>query len=121
MNMFTKKRQDSPEFEAADLTILRELVHPLNDKLNIGYSLAEARLPISMASLPHSLNASELYYILNGRGILHINDSSAELNKGDSALVPANAIQFIENIGEEELVFLCIVEPYWTPELEKVS
>jgi mannose-6-phosphate isomerase-like protein (cupin superfamily) len=52
---------------------------------------------------------------------LHIDDSSAELNKGDSALVPANAIQFIENIGEEELVFLCIVEPYWTPELEKVS
>jgi mannose-6-phosphate isomerase-like protein (cupin superfamily) len=114
--MFIKKISECPEFEAADMTILRELLHPVNDGIDIGYSLASARLPLGEASLPHKLSGSELYYIISGKGRLYVNDESSELNPGDSALVPPNAEQFIENIGAEELVFLCIVEPYWRPE-----
>jgi mannose-6-phosphate isomerase-like protein (cupin superfamily) len=120
-HMFVKKHLDSTEFEAADNTILSELVNPLNDDINIGYSVARARLPLGRASLPHRLSSSELYYILNGKGRLHIDHTYTELEVGDSALVPANALQFIENISSEELVFLCIVEPYWRPETELIS
>ena len=119
--MFSKKLNDSPEFEAGDLTILREVVHPLNDNLPIGYSLAQARLPIGEASLPHSLVGSELYYILQGKGRLFVNEESAELLPGDTALVPARASQYIENIGADELVFLCMVDPYWTPDDETIA
>jgi len=118
MYMFVKKNLDATEFEAADKTILRELVHPVNDNLTIGYSVARARLPIAKASLPHRLASSELYYILNGKGKLHIDDTYVALEKGDSALVPANALQYIENVSDDELLFLCIVEPYWRPETE---
>jgi mannose-6-phosphate isomerase-like protein (cupin superfamily) len=118
--MFVKKNLESPEFEAADLTILSEIVHPSNDQIEIGYSIARARLPKGKSSLPHSLSSSELYYILTGSGRLHIDSEYADLNSGDSALVPAFALQFIENTGEEELLFLCIVEPYWTPKSEIV-
>jgi len=119
--MFTKKLSDSPEFKAAYLTHLRGLVHPLNDKLPIGYSLAQARLPIGEASLPHSLAGSELYYILQGKGRLFVNEESCELMPCDTALVPAYASQHIENMGTEELVFLRIVEPYWTPDDETIA
>ena len=119
--MFVKKNLASPEFEAADLTILRELVHPVNDQINIGYSVARARLPIGKSSLPHSLAATELYYILSGSGRLHIDDEFADLEAGDSALVPASSTQYIENTGKDELLFLCIVEPYWRPETEIIS
>lgn len=116
--MFYKKASEAKEFEAGDKTLLKEIAHPEGDQLPIGYSLAEARLKEGQASLPHRLNSSELYYILEGLGRLHINDNSVELEKGDSCLVPAKAEQFIENRGEGDLVFLCIVEPYWREEDE---
>lgn len=119
--MFVKKNQESPEFEAADKTILSELVNPLNDPINIGYSLAREQLNPGKASLPHRLTSSELYYILSGKGRLFADANFADLETGDSALVPANALQYIENISSEELVFLCIVEPYWRPETEKID
>ena len=118
MYMFVKKNLESPEFDAADKTILSELVHPVNDNLTIGFSVARARLPLGTASLAHRLASSELYYILNGKGKLHIDDTSVVLETGYSALVPANALQYIENISDDELLFLCIVEPYWRPETE---
>jgi mannose-6-phosphate isomerase-like protein (cupin superfamily) len=120
LKMFIKKHDEASEFEAGDLTILRELVHPVNDGLAIGYSLAHARLPLGAASLPHSLKGSELYYILQGKGQLFINSENRELTKGDSALVPPMSIQYIKNIGEEELLFLCIVEPFWRLEDEEL-
>jgi mannose-6-phosphate isomerase-like protein (cupin superfamily) len=119
--MFVKKNQDSPEFEAADKTILSELLNPLNDRIKIGYSVARARLPIGKASLPHRLSSSELYYILSGKGRLYVNENFTDLETGDSALVPENALQYIENISDEELFFLCIVEPYWKPETEIID
>ena len=35
------------------------------------------------------------------------------LKINDSAYVPPNSKQFIENIGSKKLRFLCIVEPAW--------
>lgn len=116
--MFYKKASEAKEFEAGDKTLLKEIAHPRGDQISIGYSLAEARLTQGQASLPHRLNASELYYILQGEGCLHINEQSIKLEKGDSCLVSAKAEQFIENVGEGDLIFLCIVEPYWREEDE---
>ncbi len=91
--MFYKRKEDSKEFLAGDQTLLKELAHPLKDQLPIGYSLAEARLDLGQASLPHRLKGSEMYYILQGRGRLHIEHESQELNQGDWALVPAGSEQ----------------------------
>ena len=43
-----------------------------------------------------------------------------ELKKDDSAYVPPNSKQFIENIGTENLRFLCIVEPAWKQEDDEI-
>jgi mannose-6-phosphate isomerase-like protein (cupin superfamily) len=59
------------------------------------------------------MKSSEIYYILEGSAKLTINEESHSLQKDDSAYVPPNAEQFIENSGNEVLKFLCIVEPAW--------
>lgn len=106
---------------AGDHTHLREILHPSNDNLAINYSIAHAFLQKGKASLPHRLKSSETYYILSGSGIIHIDGEQHPLATNDVCWVPPNALQHVENTGEENLIFLCIVEPYWRPEEESIT
>ena len=119
--MKIKKIKECSAFTAGDKTIIRELMHPLNDKIDIGYSLAHAEVKKGQSSVPHRLKGSELYHILAGMGVMHIEDQSFFVEPGDSFLVPPNALQYIENRGEESLVFLCIVEPFWQESNELIE
>ncbi|KPU81367.1 cupin, partial [Nitrosopumilus sp. PRT-SC01] len=58
------------------------------------------------------------YYILEGSGMLKINEDVYQLEKDDSVYVPPNSKQFIENTGSINLRFLCIVEPAWKADNE---
>ena len=49
-----------------------------------------------------------------------INEDSHNLEKDDSVYVPPNSKQFIENIGSNNLRFLCIVEPAWKADDETI-
>lgn len=118
--MFHKKLKNATEFIAGDHTRLREIMHPIHDNVAIGYSLAHARVEVGKASLPHQLKGSETYYILEGEGEMHIEKEYFEVKKDDVFLVPAKASQYIKNTGETDLVFLCIVEPYWQEAEEEI-
>lgn len=117
---FHKKLKNTTEFVAGDHTRLREIMHPLHDVVSIGYSLAHARVEVGHASLPHQLKGSETYYILEGKGRMFIDQESFEVEKDDVFLVPSLATQYIQNTGDSDLVFLCIVEPFWQEEEEVV-
>lgn len=102
---------------ANDLTVLRELFHPEHDGWPVSYSLAHAVIPAGKRSIRHHLEgSSEVYYILSGRGRMHINAEEQDVTSGDALLIPAGAVQFLENTGEEDLIFLAIVEPAWQPQ-----
>lgn len=118
--MFQKHINNITAFLAGDRTILKEVMHPKNDSVDVGYSLAHAVLKVGTASLPHQLKSSELYYILKGEGILFINDESTNLSVGSVVLVPANATQYVKNTGQIDLEFLCIVEPFWQEAEENI-
>ena len=66
--MIHKKLSQIPEFLAGDHTRLKEVLHPSNDQLNLGFSLAYAYLDIHEKSLPHRLAHSETYFFLEGKG-----------------------------------------------------
>lgn len=106
-----------------DETFLCELLHPDKEdkKLNINLSIAHAILGMEESSLPHKLKTSvEIYYILEGKGIMHIDNEAEEVQQGQIIYIPANSTQYIENIGNEELKFLCIVNPMWKEEDEEL-
>jgi mannose-6-phosphate isomerase-like protein (cupin superfamily) len=71
-------------------------------------------------TLPHKLKNSEVYYIIKGTGTIYINNERKLVEKNDTVYIPPDAVQFIENTGEKNLEFLCIVDPAWTPETETI-
>ena len=121
--MIVKKLKDLKEIVALDDTIVREMLNPKHDTIpfHLGYSLAHATLPPGKTSLPHRFKtASEVYYILNGEGVMHIEDETERVGPGDTIYIPPKAVQFIKNIGDNNLEFLCIVYPEWQPDAEEL-
>ncbi len=111
--MFIRDLADCPEFIAGDNTILRELLHPDKADINIRYSLAHAVLKPGKTSQQHILKTSEVYYILEGEGEMHIDDETKSAIPGQAIYIPPSSKQFIRNTGIVDLKFLCIVDPAW--------
>lgn len=118
--MLIRKLNDCEEFVAGDGTLLRELLHPDKQLLDLRYSLAHAIVPVGQTSIPHALTTSEVYYILSGIGMMHINDETRLVEPGDAIYIPPKARQFIQNTGHESIVFICIVDPAWRKQDETV-
>lgn len=119
--MLIKDLKNCEEILAGDKTALRELLHP--DKIPSAafrYSLAHATVKQKESSVPHALKTSEVYFILEGEGEMHINEESAQVHAGQAIVIPPNARQWIRNTGSIDLKFLCIVDPAWRPEDEVV-
>jgi mannose-6-phosphate isomerase-like protein (cupin superfamily) len=108
------------EIVAGDETILRELLHPGKARLQIRYSLAHASVKPGQSSLLHRLKTSEVYYILEGEGMMFVDDESAEIRSGQAVYIPPNSTQYVKNTGNSDLKFLCIVDPAWRAEDEEV-
>lgn len=118
--MFLKHVKDCEEVIAGDDSILRELLHPEKEDLQIRYSLAHAKVPVGQATKPHRLKASEVYYIMTGHGLMHIDKESFEVGPECAVYIPPVSMQYIENTGDSDLTFLCIVDPAWRKEDEEV-
>ena len=111
---------DCAEFIAGDNTILREILHPDKQSVQLQYSLAHAIVRPGEVSLPHRLATSEVYYILEGKGIMHIDKEQTEVGPGHTIYIPPHSVQSIRNTSEADLKFLCIVDPAWRAENEDV-
>ena len=121
--MIVKKLSELKEIIALDDTHIKEFLNPKHDggELYIGYSLAHATLKSGTSSLPHRFkSASEVYYILQGKGLMHIDDEAEEVEPGDTVYIPPKAIQYIDSIGSVDLEFLCIVYPSWELDAEEL-
>ncbi|MFW9918022.1 MAG: cupin domain-containing protein [Candidatus Thorarchaeota archaeon] len=121
--MILKRFRDMKEIVALDDTRVREFLNPKHDEkgLILGYSLAHASIDVGKSSLPHRFKeASEVYYILKGKGIMHIDDEATEVYPGDTIYIPPRGIQYIESVGTEKLEFICIVYPEWEPDAEEL-
>jgi len=119
--MFIIDVNDCREIIAGDNSILKEIFSPLKDDIDVGYSLALARVKVGQTTRKHKLKtSSEVYVILRGKGIIHIDDETAEVKEGHVIYIPADVTQRIKNTGNEDLVFLCIVHPPWRKEDEEI-
>ncbi|MDY9924176.1 cupin domain-containing protein [Methanobacterium sp.] len=119
--MLIKSIKNCEYFQVADETVLCELLHPKNENLKMGCSVAHALIEPGRASLPHKLKSSvEIYYIIEGEGRMHIDNESREVKPGDAIYIPPESSQWIENTGDEYLKFLCVVTPPWQEEDEEL-
>lgn len=118
--MFIRDVIDCEEIIAGDATMLRELLHPRKADLKIRYSLAHALVKPGQTTKPHRLKTSEVYYILEGQGEMHIDDERSPVKQGQAVYIPPRATQSITNTGKCDLKFLCIVDPAWRMEDEEI-
>ena len=118
--MYIKRNSEIIEVKGREGSKIKNYFHPENTKNEIKFSLAHFSLEPGKKTVLHKLQSSEVYYILEGCGILKINENSFEVQKDDSVYVPSMARQTIENTGNEDLKFLCIVDPAWKEENETI-
>ena len=118
--MFLKRLKGCREFIAGDGSVLCELLHPEKTGLQIRYSLAHAKVIAGEMTKPHKLKSCEVYYIIAGQGLMHIDEESLEVGPECAVYIPPDSMQYIENTGVSVLKFLCIVDPAWRKEDEEV-
>lgn len=118
--MLIRRLKDCTEIVAGDACHLRELLSAKQDCVSFRYSLAHAVVRPGQRTKSHAMKTSEVYYILEGKGRMYINQEVAEVEAGCAIDIPPQAVQSIENIGSDDLVFLCIVDPAWCHEDEIV-
>lgn len=118
--MRIRELKDCAEFIAGDNCTLRELLHPDKEALTLRCSLAHAVVKPGDTTWTHRLKASEVYYIIEGEGMMHINEETAAVRPGSTVYIPPMATQRITNSGKTDLKFLCIVDPAWRKEDEEI-
>jgi mannose-6-phosphate isomerase-like protein (cupin superfamily) len=121
--IFLKDIKDGIYFQAGDQSLLCELLHPdcQGGSLQLGFSLAHAKVKPGQSTLIHKLSTSaEIYFILEGEGVIHIEQESAPVHPGQVVYIPPNMNQFIQNTGCLDLTFLCMVYPPWKKEDEVI-
>lgn len=118
--MFIRDLKDCLEITAGDNCKLRELFNPIKDTLNLSYSLAHAIVKPGDTTFVHKLKSSEVYYILQGEGLIYIEKENKQVHSGQVIYIPPEHSQRIKNTGKVDLIFLAIVDPAWKREDELI-
>ena len=100
-----------PAFTTKDGSEIRELLAHRNSCVR-NQTLAEARLPAGGSTTPHHhAKTEEIYYILDGRGLMQVGQETSAIGPGDAVAIPPGASHQITNTGSGLLRFLCCCAP----------
>ncbi len=80
-------------------------------------SLARCRVTPGTTTQLHSLSVTERYVIETGEGLMGLgSEKPFPVSAGDTVLIEAGLSQQITNTGKNDLVFLCVCTPRFTPD-----
>lgn len=98
-------------FVTKDGSEIRELLAHRNSCIR-NQSLAEARLVAGGSTTPHHhVKTEEIYYILEGEGLMRLGKLVRRVSAGDAIAIPPGAVHQITNTGSGLLRFLCCCAP----------
>ena len=115
-------------FTSGDGCILCELLHPEREAeknpgegISMNASIAHAFIRAGDRTVPHRLKESaEIYYIIAGHGIMHINEEEEAVGPGQAVYIPPGSVQWIESCGPCDLELLAIADPFWRENDEEI-
>lgn len=100
-----------PSFTTKDGSEIRELLSCRNSGIR-HQSLAEARVPAGQTTIRHQHpKTEEIYYILEGIGIMKLGNESRAVKPGDAIAIPPGTEHQITCTGEVTLKLLCCCAP----------
>ena len=111
------ERPSGQEFWTGERCYILEL---LNDPERPDVSVARARVEPGVTTERHSLAVLEWYVIESGSGRMRLGDGPAfDVGPGDTVRIPPDCEQQVSNIGDEDLLFLCVCVPRFDPSCYK--
>ena len=116
--MIVKKIEEIEAFTGQEGTEVKQIFSPSETDNSIRYSIAHCTINPGNNSKSHTMKTSEMYYIIQGNGIMHIGEEQKQVKQNEVIFVPPMSKQFLENNGDVDLVVLCIVDPAWRQEDE---
>lgn len=103
--------KDVMAFIAKDGSRVRELMHPTVHG-NRAQSLAEATIPAGSTTRLHRHRCvEELYYVLQGQGLMTVGGEEWVIGMGDTVLIPPGTPHQIRALGAADLRILCASAP----------
>jgi mannose-6-phosphate isomerase-like protein (cupin superfamily) len=78
----------------------------------IGF-LAIANLAPGKQIETHVDPMEEIYFVLTGSGLMHVDDDGRQVGAGDATWIPAGSSHHLLNNGEEDLVILVVASSNW--------
>lgn len=101
-------------FAAADGGKVAEMINAGTSALRL-MSLAVVELQPGKALLHRHNRTEEIYYVLEGAGIIHLDQIYRRVAPGDAVSIPVGCIHALENSGVETLRYLAISAPGFDP------
>ena len=90
--------------------VKREFIVESKDLRNKAKLFSKITIPVGNSIGMHDhVEDFEVYYILSGKGQVLDNDEIVEVNEGDVIYTADGNKHYIENIGDEDLVFIAVV------------
>ena len=119
--MIVKKIEEIEAFTGQEGTQIKQIFSPSETDNSIRYSIAHCTINPGNSSKPHTMKTSEMYYIMQGNGVMHVGEEQKQVKQNDAVFVPPMSKQFLENNGEIQLVALCIVDPAWNKKMRSLN
>ena len=95
--------------------LVKELLKPDNSDIR-QLSIALITVEPRMAAIPHKHAVTEeVYYILEGEGIVTIDDAQYRLRRGHAVYIPDGCLHQIANTGATTLSLLTVNAPPYDP------
>ena len=87
---------------------------------NKSYSFTYGELGPKEENKLHKMAMEEVYYIIQGKGIMVIEEEELAVKKGDVIIIKPNCKQKIRNCGRRKLAFYMIVNPPYESQKEEI-
>lgn len=109
--MHVRTRAEAEPFTTVDGSTIRSLLDRTNAPV-AHQSLAEATLAAGQSTVRHHHRVSEeIYYLLEGTGVMELDGVTRRVGPGDAVLIPPGAWHRIEADGDGPVRLLCACSP----------
>lgn len=114
--MEIRSRDEAVPFTTADGSTIRSLLDRTNAPVR-NQSLAEATIAAGEATVRHHHRRSEeIYYVVEGSGLMELDGRTARVSAGDAILIPPGARHRIRADATGPLRLLCACAPPYSHE-----
>ncbi|MFZ2455954.1 MAG: ABC transporter substrate-binding protein [Candidatus Altiarchaeia archaeon] len=116
--MFTKDINNCSSGKFFDNVSICEIFNPntLKEHVDVDYSIAYVVLNPGQKTSAHMMKNPEVDYVLEGSGVMYINDKPVGMMEGLLIHIPAGAKQEAVNNGTEDLKYFAVNQPAWREE-----